>query len=186
MVPPRRSRESCHSNASGKSVQACVTLTEWLSCSSLIIFPQICVAICGNCKYNAIFFENTNNYSYRPYDFVGNLPSFLLPAQAQFWVLPGGIRQNTLCMLVSVCFHNLVTYAQRLQDLYSACLMFCMRTHTGPRFIVSSEGRESHQPQVFGRLIRTRKFLSLTGLEPRTFRIGVGRATTAPLALSNE
>jgi hypothetical protein len=22
-----------------------------------------------------------------------------------------------------------------------------MRTHTGPRFIVSSEGRESHQPQ---------------------------------------
>jgi hypothetical protein len=28
------------------------------------------------------------------------------------------------CMLVFVCFHNLVTYAQRLQDLYSACLMF--------------------------------------------------------------
>jgi hypothetical protein len=24
-----------------------------------------------------------------------------------------------------------------------------MRIHTGPRFIVSSEGRESHQPQVF-------------------------------------
>jgi hypothetical protein len=23
----------------------------------------------------------------------------------------------------TVCFHNLVTYAQRLQDLYSACLM---------------------------------------------------------------
>jgi hypothetical protein len=51
-------------------------------------------------------------------------------------------------MLVSVCFHNLVTYAQKLQDLYSACLMFWMRTHTGPQFIVSSEGRESHQPQV--------------------------------------
>jgi hypothetical protein len=31
---------------------------------------------------------------------------------------------NPQCMLVSVCFHNLVTYAQRLQDLYSACLMF--------------------------------------------------------------
>jgi hypothetical protein len=45
-------------------------------------------------------------------------------------------------MLDSVCFHNLVTYAQRLQDLYSACLMFSMRTHTGPRFIISSEGRE--------------------------------------------
>jgi hypothetical protein len=28
-----------------------------------------------------------------------------------------GIRQDTLCILVSVCFHNLVTYAQRLQDL---------------------------------------------------------------------
>jgi hypothetical protein len=40
------------------------------------------------------------------------------------------------CMLVSVCFHNLVTYAQRLQDLYSACLMFWMRTYTGPRLIV--------------------------------------------------
>jgi hypothetical protein len=52
-------------------------------------------------------------------------------------------------MLVSVCFHDLVTYAQRLQDLYSACSMFWMRTHTGPWFIVSSEGRESHQPQVF-------------------------------------
>jgi hypothetical protein len=50
-----------------------------------------------------------------------------------------GFRQEKLCMLVSVCFHNLVTYAQRLQDLYSACLMFWMRTHTGPRFIVSSE-----------------------------------------------
>jgi hypothetical protein len=58
------------------------------------------------------------------------------------------MSQDTLCMLVSVCFHNLVTYAQRLQDLYSECLMFWMRTHTGPRFIVSSEGRESHQPQV--------------------------------------
>jgi hypothetical protein len=53
----------------------------------------------------------------------------------------------TVYMLVSVCFHNLVTYAQRLQDLYSACLTFWMRTHTGPRFIVLSEGRESHQPQ---------------------------------------
>jgi hypothetical protein len=31
---------------------------------------------------------------------------------------------RTLCMLVSVCFHNLVTYAHRLQDLYSTCLMF--------------------------------------------------------------
>jgi ABC-type Fe3+/spermidine/putrescine transport system ATPase subunit len=30
---------------------------------------------------------------------------------------------------------------QRLQNLYSACLMFLMRTHTGLRFIVSSEGR---------------------------------------------
>jgi hypothetical protein len=45
-------------------------------------------------------------------------PSFHFP----FWEL--------WCMLVSVCFHNLVTYAQRLQDLYSACLMFWMRTHT--------------------------------------------------------
>jgi hypothetical protein len=81
------------------------------------------------------------------------------------------------CMLVSVCFHNLVTYAQWLRDLYSACLMFRMRTHTGPRFIVSSERRESHQPQVIiGRLIRTRKSLSLTELEPRTSRIGVGRS----------
>jgi hypothetical protein len=31
---------------------------------------------------------------------------------------------NPQCMLVSVCCHNLVTYAQRLQDLNSACLMF--------------------------------------------------------------
>jgi hypothetical protein len=46
------------------------------------------------------------------------------------------------CMLVSVCFHSLVTYPQRLQDLYSAFLMFWMHTNTGPWFIVSSEGRE--------------------------------------------
>jgi hypothetical protein len=80
--------------------------------------------------------------------FEGGFFFFLLPAQAQFCVLLAGIRHITLCMLVSVCFHNLVTFAQRLQDLYSACLMFWMRTHTGPRFIISSEGRESHQPQV--------------------------------------
>jgi hypothetical protein len=42
-----------------------------------------------------------------------------------FWVL--------WCMLVSVCFHNLVTHAQRLQDLYSVCLMFWMHTPTRPR-----------------------------------------------------
>jgi hypothetical protein len=39
-------------------------------------------------------------------------------------------------------------------------------------------------PKYFGRLIQTRKSFSLTGLEPRTFRIGVWRATTAPLVLS--
>jgi hypothetical protein len=53
--------------------------------------------------------------------------SLLLPLTrptSTCWVLMAEIRQDTLCMLVSVCFHNLVTYAQRLQDLYSACLMF--------------------------------------------------------------
>jgi hypothetical protein len=49
--------------------------------------------------------------------------------------------------------------AQRLQDLYSACLMFWMRTHTGPRFIVSSEGRESHQPQVIWASLTNSKIL---------------------------
>jgi uncharacterized protein YfaT (DUF1175 family) len=55
----------------------------------------------------------------------------------------------------------------------SECLQI---THTSSWFIVSSKGCESHQPQV------TRKFLSL--LEPRTSRIGDGRATIVPLALS--
>jgi hypothetical protein len=60
-----------------------------------------------------------------------------------------------------------------------------MRTHTGPRFIVSSEGRESHQPQVLRASHTNSKILVPgPGREPRTFRIGVGRATTAPLALS--
>jgi hypothetical protein len=60
-----------------------------------------------------------------------------------------------------------------------------MRTHTGPRFIVSSEGRESHQPQVIRASHTNSKILvPEPGREPRTFRIGVGRATTAPLALS--
>jgi hypothetical protein len=48
-------------------------------------------------------------------------------------------------MLASVCFHNLVTYAQRLQDLYSACLMFwvyvcvfvCMKTTSSKQGIFS-------------------------------------------------
>jgi hypothetical protein len=83
-------------------------------------------------------------------DFASSSSSSFCPLKSQNWALLVGIRQDTLCMLVTVCFHNLVTYAQRLQDLYSACLMFWMRTHTGPRFIVSSEGRESHQPQVSG------------------------------------
>jgi hypothetical protein len=60
-----------------------------------------------------------------------------------------------------------------------------MRTHTGPRFIVSSEGRESHQPHVIRASHMNSKILVLEpGREPRTYRIGVGRATTAPLALS--
>jgi hypothetical protein len=74
------------------------------------------------------------------------------------------------CTLVSVCFHNLVTYAQRLQDLYSACLMFWMRArHTWLRFIVSSKGREIHQSQVWAATYKTWKSLSrLTGFKPRT------------------
>jgi hypothetical protein len=63
------------------------------------------------------------------------------------------------CMLVSVCFHNLATYAQGLQDLYSACLMFRMRDLTLEFSLFS---HLSHQPQVIGRLIRTRKSLSPT------------------------
>jgi hypothetical protein len=81
--------------------------------------------------------------------------------------------------LVSVCFHNLVNYAQRLQDLFSASLMFWIRTHTGPRFIVSSEGRKSHQnwaPHT------NSKILVPDGAQ--TSRIGDRRVTTAPLALS--
>jgi hypothetical protein len=70
---------------------------------------------------------------------------------------------------------SVVTYAQRLQDLYSACLMFWMRTHTGPRFIVSSEGRESHQLQVIGRFRHTHKPKRAKN-EPRTSRIGGGRS----------
>jgi hypothetical protein len=60
-----------------------------------------------------------------------------------------------------------------------------MRTHTGPRFIVSSEGRESHQPQVI-RVSHTNSKILVPepGREPQTFRIGVKRATTASLALS--
>jgi hypothetical protein len=32
--------------------------------------------------------------------------------------------ENIGACMISVCSHNLVTYAQRLQDLYSACLTF--------------------------------------------------------------
>jgi hypothetical protein len=32
---------------------------------------------------------------------------------------PFSLFRHIWCMLVFVCFHNLVTYAQRLQDLYS-------------------------------------------------------------------
>jgi hypothetical protein len=40
------------------------------------------------------------------------------PPPSQFWVLLEGIRQDTLCMLISVGFYNLVISAQWLQDLY--------------------------------------------------------------------
>jgi hypothetical protein len=43
-----------------------------------------------------------------------------------------------------LCFHNLVTCAQKLQDRYSACLMFWLHAHIGPRFIVSSENERSN------------------------------------------
>jgi hypothetical protein len=68
-----------------------------------------------------------------------------------------------------------VTYAQRLQDLYSACLMLWMRTHTGPRFIVSSEGRQSHQPQVIRATHANSKILVPDGARSPnpTFCIGV-------------
>jgi hypothetical protein len=108
-------------------------------------------------------------------------PEMRLVSAASWRIIP---FWEIWCTLVSVRFHNLMTYAQRLQDLYSACLMFWMRTHTGPRFIISSEGCESHQPKVIWRLIWVWKSLSLTGLEPWTSGIGDGRATTAPLALS--
>jgi hypothetical protein len=38
------------------------------------------------------------------------------------------------------CVFTILWHTQRLQDLYSVCLMFWMCTHTGSRFIVSSEG----------------------------------------------
>jgi hypothetical protein len=72
---------------------------------------------------------------------------------------------ETWWMVVSVCFHNLVTYAHKLKDL-SACLMFWMRTHTGPRVIASSEWRESHQPKVSWASRTNSKIM-----EPRTYRI---------------
>jgi hypothetical protein len=37
---------------------------------------------------------------------------------------PFSIFSELWCMLVSVWFHNLVIYAQRLQDLNFVCLMF--------------------------------------------------------------
>jgi hypothetical protein len=60
-----------------------------------------------------------------------------------------------------------VTYAQRLQDLYSACLMFWMRTHTGPRFIVSSEGRVNAFKNVCWTMVE--------GVAIRVFNNGRGR-----------
>jgi hypothetical protein len=74
-----------------------------------------------------------------------------------------------------------VTYAQRLQDLYSACLMFWMRTHTGPRFIISSEGYESHQRKVIKASHTNSKILVPDGA--RTLNLSHWRRTT-PLALS--
>jgi hypothetical protein len=53
-----------------------------------------------------------------------------------------------------------------------------MRTHTRPRFIVSSEGRASHQPQVFRASHTNSKILVPIGA--RTPNL-----TTAPLALSS-
>jgi hypothetical protein len=73
------------------------------------------------------------------------------------------------CILLSVRFRNLVTHAQRLQGLYSAYLMFWMRTHTGPRFIVSSEGRESHQSKVIGASHMNSKILVLNVVRTPNF-----------------
>jgi hypothetical protein len=53
-----------------------------------------------------------------------------------------------------------------------ACLMFRMRTHTGPRFIVSSEGRESHQPQVIRASHTNSKILVIFSAYVRMCQLG--------------
>jgi hypothetical protein len=45
-----------------------------------------------------------------------------------------------LPIVAAVDFHNLVTCT--LQDLFSAFLMFWIAIHTGPLFIILSEGPE--------------------------------------------
>jgi hypothetical protein len=76
-----------------------------------------------------------------------------------------------------------VTYAQRLQDLYSACLMFWMHTLSTSVYRLIRRTWESPVPSNSGvsyELENPCPWRTRT----RTSRIGVGRATTAPLALS--
>jgi hypothetical protein len=49
--------------------------------------------------------------------------SFNQPKLNSEYYWQGSDRIHCACWFLA-CFHNLVTYTQRLQDLYSACLMF--------------------------------------------------------------
>jgi hypothetical protein len=65
------------------------------------------------------------------------------------------------CLFPQSCDFHMVTAGSLccMLDVLNAC------THTGPHFIVSYEGCESHQSQVIGCITGTRISLSLIGLE---------------------
>jgi hypothetical protein len=100
------------------------------------------------------------------------------------WIIPGW-RSGPLNYFSKSSMWSTPTlsHKNKLHHLHtcSACLMFGRCAHTGPRCIVLSQEHESHQPQVIGRLIRTRISLSRMGLQPWTSRVGDGHAKIAPL-----
>jgi hypothetical protein len=101
-------------------------------------------------------------------------PEMRLVSAASWCIIPFSLLR-TLVHAVSVCFHNLVTYRD--------CRIFIVRAWCSECVHTLDLGVSSHpkdvrvtSPKYFQRLIWTRKSLSLTGLEPRTSHIGVGRA----------
>jgi hypothetical protein len=124
---------------------------QWMIMDSDICFIPFFVHVQSDCcgasssSSSSMHHHQSPSYTY----FIFSSSSFY-PPKSHNWALLAGIRQDTLCKLVTVCFHNLVTYAQRLQDLYSMLDVLNAYTHWTSVYRLIRRMWESPAPSNLG------------------------------------